>query len=237
MSSPFTLRPAAIALGLATLSVAAGCAGSVKGEIDGDKVGQIDSGFWFYAAEGDDGAVAQVSLATFGGYCDKAVEVVKDATDSYERFFDGDIDQDELGEELADTNADLLPSKYWLFDVAFYAEDEDDFVGDDYDFDAEVPTAAAQVCHQSSALDLVGLFLEGDLTSEDVECFYGRDGDLEITAFGAGGGRVKGRGSVELVDEDGDRAGDVEYTFSVPYCAAYEEALEDFQDLMAENSG
>lgn len=198
-----------------------GCAGGVSGPVDGDAVPQfLSSGF----------ASARVRQDVFGF-------TVVDVDQVIARFYsfygacelvasDFAIQNSESGEEEAQEREQLYqertPKEYWTMDVSITAQDEDDLDGEDLTPGSQNEDFAlgVTICHVTDFPEA-----EGDTLRFDQQCYRGNGGELEF--------RFKSEqfidvfGEVELVEDDGDDAGDVDVSASASWCEPADDELED----------
>lgn len=228
MATRFGVAALALAMGASL----AGCAGSVKGEVDGKKPAAVKSGFWYTAYDGEDGAIVFAVLASVNDYCTVSTKVLQDQTDVVADFIQGRIDEDEANAEIAAISEEHLPSEFWETYAGFLADDMGDFEGDGYDMSGEAPDSVLEIYFHDGYIDWLGLFFSGDAQGTETKYYVSESGGAEVTAFDEDG-VFKGKGEAELIDADGGSAGDVTFSFSVKRCEDYEDALEDFYDLIS----
>ncbi len=208
-----------------------GCAGSVTGELNGDRPANIKSGFWFYNVHQDEGVILEVQLASVSGLCDTATTVLEQQTNAYQDYLEGSADAEELESDFAEIAAAYLPKEYWLTSALFLAEDQDSLVDDGYQMGGEGATAALYVYFLDSSFNFLGVFT-GDSSSQEEKSFLAEDGEAEISRF-TDEKKAVGEGWAEMVDGGGDDAGRVEFTFSVDFCSSYQDAWDELVALFA----
>lgn len=224
-------RSGMVALALAVGVSLAGCAGSVKGEVDGKKPAVVKSGFWYTAYDGEDGVIVYAVLASVNDYCTVSTKVLEDQTGVITDFVEGRIDEDEANAEIAAISEEHLPSEFWETYAGFLAEGMDDLEGDGYDMGGEAPDSVLEIYFHDGYIDWLGLFLAGDGQGTETKYYGSESGSAEVSAFDEDG-TFKGKGEAEMVDSDGGSAGDVTFSFSVQRCEAYEDALQDLYTII-----
>jgi hypothetical protein len=206
---------------LAPLALPVACAGGVSGPVDGDSVPQMmSSGF----------ASARIQQQVFGF-------TVLDVDQVFVRFFsfygacdlvaeDLAIQNSESGREEAEEREELYrertPEQYWSMDVAITAKDEDDIDGEDL-----TPGQSDENFALSVNLCRVEGYpnVENDVLVFDQDCFRADGGELEF--------RFESKryidvfGDLELIEEDGDEAGEVDVSASASWCEPADDELED----------
>lgn len=227
-----------LVLGALLLPTLNACAGSLEGEVDGDAVPPLLSGFW---SEGDAGDLFQVS-ATASSVLDlcgsqtaltrEMVEVVKTMADEVDEDDDADDVYDDLRKASEEAWERYLPEDFWTVSATILIKDEDDFVddydlGEDADIDLENPAfAGVSVCHQEGFLEL-----DDDGSNDNLTCFTGTDGELEVVAF-------DDKGSIEVVletelaesDDLEEDVGDIKASVHVGRCESLDDATKDLED-------
>ena len=207
---------------LVTVSIPVGCAGGVSGPVDGDSVPQMmSSGF----------ASARIRQDVFGF-------TVLDVDQLFARFYsfygacelvadDLSIQNSESGAEEAEEREALYrehsPEQYWSMDVTITAKDEDDIDGEDL-----TPGKSDDNFALAVNLCRVEGFPKVDdngVLVFDQDCFRGDGGELEFRFESER--YIDVFGDVELIEEDGDEAGDVDVSASASWCEPADDELED----------
>lgn len=215
------MRPLISLALLAPLALPVACAGGVSGPVDGDSVPQMmSSGF----------ASARIQQDVFGF-------TVLDVDQVFVRFFsfygacdliaeDLAIQNSESGREEAEEREQLYrertPEQYWAMDVGITAKDEDDLDGEDLTPGSSYDNFALSVtlCRVNGQPDV-----DNDVLVFDQDCFRGDGGELEF--------RFESEryldvfGEVELIEDDGDEAGDVDVSASASWCEPADDELEE----------
>ncbi len=223
--------------GALPLIALAACAGTFDGEVDGDALPPLMSGFWLEG--GGEGFRVNATASTALDLCGataamtrELVEVVKTTADEVDEDDDADDVYDDLEKAYEESWRRHMPENFWTVGASIYVKDDDDLVddyglGEDADLDAENPAfAGVSVCHQEGFLSL-----DDDGSDDNRTCYTSKSGDLEVTAF-------DDRGSIELYfeaelaesDDLDDEVGDVEATLRMGGCAALEDASKDLED-------
>lgn len=215
------MRPLISLALLAPLALPVACAGGVSGPVDGDPVPQLmSSGF----------ASARIQQDVFGF-------TVLDVDQVFARFYsfygscelvadDLAIQNSESGAEEAEEREELYrersPEQYWSLDVTITAKDEDDIDGEDL-----TPGSGDENFALSVTLCRVEGFpkVENDVLVFDQDCFRGDGGELEFRFESER--YLDVAGDVELIEEDGDEAGEVDVSASASWCEPADDELEE----------
>ena len=222
------------------------CAGTFEGEVDGDAVPPLLSGFWL---EGDgDGFQISASAASVLDLCGATTAMTREMTEFVAAQAD-DADKGDDAENVYEGISDYyqevwerhLPEDFWTVSASVFVEDDSDLVddyglGEDADIDFESPAYATfTVCHQEGFPDL-----DDDGSDDNRTCFPASSGELEVVSFDDQGG-IEVTVDAELADPDdlGDDVGDVTATTTVRGCGRsttptrnLEDATEDLRDAL-----
>lgn len=206
---------------VAPLLLPVACAGGVSGPVDGDPVPQLmSSGF----------ASARIRQEVFGF-------TVIDVDQVFARFYsfygacelvaeDLAIQNSEEGAEEAEEREELYqertPEQYWSMDVGITAKDEDDIDGEDLvpGTSDENFTLSVTLCRVKGHPEV-----EDGVLVFDQDCFRGDGGELEFRFESER--YIDVFGDVELIEDDGDEAGEVDVSASASWCESADDELED----------
>lgn len=235
-SRSFSLAPRVVVSALA-LTGAVACAGTFEGEVDGEAVPPLLSGYWL---EGDgEGFQVSATASTALDLCGSATALLREMNDVVSAKadeVDEDDDEEDVYDELADAYEDAwrrhMPEDFWTVGASIFVKDDDDFVddydlGEDADIDFENPAfASVTVCHQEGFLEL-----DDDGSDDNRTCFPAKGGELEVVAF-------DDKGSIELsidaelaeADDLDEEVGDVTASLHMGSCKAADEANKDLED-------
>jgi len=204
-------------LGLTCLFVvvAAGCpAGTVTGQLDGKAVPAFGEAAFGLIAE--EGALA-FGFALPGDSC-------RDGKDVIDAAFSTPDDAAATNEANREVINDKVPEESWYISMILGADDNDDIENDTIELDDPGKLGLVfDVCFQDNDAKII----DGELDN-GADCFSASDGDvvLEIDKKDPKTLRLKGEG-IEMIDGDGDDAGDVNFDVTFSRCADIEEALND----------
>jgi hypothetical protein len=209
----------------------------VSGELNGEPVGPVGSGYWF-KVDVDSDIVVQVVLRSYVNACEVDTEVLDGhvkATEEYQKdllqnLFNPDEANGRYADALEEIDQDILPEDYWSTRIALEADDEDDVAGEIFDIDRQ---GAIRICHQTDYNDYKDVFVDEDADGYRRECFLGEDGEIRIGMF-EDRRSISGDGEAEMVEslDTDDEAGDVTFGFNVEYCDDYEDVYEEGLELI-----
>jgi hypothetical protein len=214
-----------------------GCIGGVSGELNGDAVGPVASGYWF-KTDMDSDIVIQVVLRSYVDACEVDTEVLDGhvkATGDYQQdllqnLFNPDEANGRYADALEEIDQELLPEAYWSTRIALEADDEDEVAGERFDIDRQ---GAIRICNQTDYNDYKDVFVDEDAGGYQRECFIGDDGEIRVSTF-EDRRAISGDGEAEMVEasDPDDSAGDVTFGFNVEHCDDYEDVYEDGLELI-----
>ncbi len=216
------LKPRA-APALLTL-LAASCAGSIAGDVDGQSVPSFGNAAFGIVTQ--DGAGGVFGFALPGDSCADGADLL-DLEDAASRA-EGKAEIEAANEDIADLINERLPIDSWYILMFLIAEDEDDIEDDRVDLeDQDTLSLSFTVCQQD---DHAEVDADGKLDN-GADCYTARQGDVDVsidedaTRFGVVGKEI------ELHDKDDDDVGDVDIDVQFSRCAAIDEELDDaFRD-------
>jgi hypothetical protein len=239
------MKPArTLALVAAAHAVTACSVGKISGEVDGSFVPAFHTGMVFEASgvsDADD-YVALTAFYTFSNGCDLVAEQMDVRAEAAADLGAADdvSDLEELIDAVADFEADKLPDDYWAAYVVLAGEDDNDI---EDDFDIEDDTVSVVVCHHSGAVDVDRDELEAALLPDFAapfakdsarDCYVAEEGEVRVSLYQESGS-ISLVAEVELVDDEGDDAGEIELGGLGGYCGnaegAVEGLFEEFRDL------
>lgn len=206
-----------------------GCGSSIKGEVDGDKVKPLSSGFWIAVGSGDDEAIYAVAT-TVPSACAAFAELYDAQTEAYKDFAEG-FDVDALVDDMEAAEQDNLPEEFWATNIALDADpDDDEDVEGEYDVQDD--EMFLNIVHQRGYTDYEKVYIEQDSDGYQADSFYAEEGVLDVKSFKDEGG-LSAKGELALRDMDDKNAGDVALNLSVSYCEEAEDAYADYLDVLA----
>lgn len=227
-----------IALALAAL---AGCAGgNVDGEIDGDFVPNFRTGMVVAANQltDDDDEVALAVFTTFSDGCGLLAEHLDVKAYGIRGITNGD-DVEELIDDVRDFEETNLPDDYWVAYVVLAGENQRDI---EDNFNVEDDAGGAIICHHTGAVDaprdqpqaaLLPDFLAPTYKDANRECYAAEEGEIRVSLYD--GKAISLVAEVELIDDEGDDAGEVRLSGMGGSCAATADAvdglLEELEDM------
>ena len=193
------------------LALASGCAGSVRGDIDGDSIPT------FYDAalggvETDNGFLL-VGYNLPGDSCEDGADLVAGASDD--------------ADDRADTTNELVPVGDWQTQLLLNGSSFNDLKNETYDLS---DTDNEVVIQLSFCLQKREAEVEDDVLDLGADCYFVADGDL---TFELGDDeqqlRIVSDGELEVVDTDGDDVGDVTVDITFKGCEAL---IDEVKDLL-----
>lgn len=202
---------------------AGGCAGSIRGEIDGTEVppfasaafgtGDLTNGSLLIGFASDDGCSHGSGL----------VDLLKDATEAQ-------TEQD--GEDVRDRSMDWtneLAIDSWYVTAVLGAEDEVDFRDELVDLSEATPAVNMNVslCRRKREARI----REGQLENGS-ECYRASDGDLRVSQATPDELSLVSDGNIKFIDGEGDTAGRVDLEFTFRRCDALSEGTQDYIDAL-----
>jgi hypothetical protein len=219
-------------LSVLALSGCGGCIGGVSGELNGETVDPVGSGYWF-KHDMDSDIVVQVVLRSYPEACETDTEVLDahlKATEEWGQdllrnlFNPGEANR-RYADALEEIDEEMLPETYWSTRIAFEADDEDEVEGDAFDITRQ---GTIRICDQEDYNDYQDVFVDDDGSGYKRTCFVGEDGEIRISSF-VDRESIAGDGEAEMVeaDDQDDSAGDITFGFNVPHCDDYEDVYED----------
>lgn len=207
---------------LAAAMATSACAGGVGGTVNDEGVPRFSSSsvvstslvnFNLFGINVDRDIV-HVQFVTYLGGCEVLAEDL--------HIQNTESDLEERAQEREQLYRERTPQDWWSLTLDITAEDETDIDGEEIDVGGNNDQSlSAVLCHNKDFPEANGANLEFD-----DDCFAAEDGELEI-AFAKKQGISVG-GALELNDEDGDAAGDVDVSGSASFC---EIADDEFDDL------
>lgn len=230
-----------LALALALHAVAGCSVAKLQGEVDGEHVPSFHTGMIFEANKmtSDDDIVAVAAFYSFSGGCDVVAEQTDVKADGIQGLGAGD-DAEELIDEVRSFEEDNLPEEYWAAYVVLAGKNESD-IEDDFDIQDDV--VAVTVCHHTGAVDapredpaaaLLPDFAAPFFKDANRECFGAEEGEVRVSLYD--GKSISLVAEVELVDDEGDDAGEVELGGLGAHCAPVQDAMDglfdEYADLM-----
>ncbi|HNC99652.1 MAG TPA: hypothetical protein PKY30_01985 [Myxococcota bacterium] len=206
-----------------------GCGSSIKGDVDGDKVKPLSSGFWFAVGSGNNEGIYAVATSVPSA-CKVFTEVYDAQADAY-RDFAKDFDVDTLVDDMEAAEQDNLPEEYWATSVALDADpDDDEDVEGEYD--VEDDEVFINVIHQRGYTDYEKVYVDQDSDGYQTDSFYADEGVLDVKSF-KDEGSLSGSSELALRDTDDKNAGDVTLNLSVSYCEDAEDAYAGYLEVLA----
>src|SRR3990167_2205487 len=213
-------------------SLLAGCSvAKLKGEVDGDEVPSFHTGMIFEANKltSDDDTVAVAAFYTFSDGCGLVAEQMDVKADGIQGLSDGK-DVEDLIDDVKEFEEERLPEEYWAAYVMIAGENANDI---EDDFDIEEDAVSVLVCHHRGAVDaareepaaaLLPDFAGATGKDSNRDCYWAEEGDVRVSLYD--GKSVSLVAAVELVDDEGDDAGEVELGGVGAHCPATESAVE-----------
>ena len=206
-----------------------GCGSSIKGDVDGDKVKPLSSGFWFAVGSGNNEGIYAIATSVPSA-CQTFADVYDAQADAY-KAFSRDFDTETLVADMESAEQDNLPEEYWATSIALDADpDDDEDVEGEYD--VEDDEVFINVVHQRGYTDYEKVYIEQDSDGYQADSFYADEGVLDVKSF-KDEGSLSAQGDLALRDTDDKNAGDVTLSLSVSYCEDAEDAYANYVDVLA----
>lgn len=224
--------------------------GRVLGEVDGEDVPAFRTGIVFEAneiTEADD-TVAVAAFYTFSDGCELVAEHMDAKADAVRNLTDSNDSFEDIADDVKSFEAKNLPDDYWAAYVVVAAEDEGD-IEDEHDVESgdAGEGSGVLVCHHTGAVDApndniqAALFPEFFLPfaeDDNRDCFVAEEGEVVVSKYD--GKTIQLTAEVELKDDEGDDAGDIEIGAAAARCDETESAvdgvIEELQALQAASS-
>lgn len=205
-----------------------GCGSSIKGEVDGEKVKPLSSGFWFAVGSGDNQGLFAIA-ASVPSACLTFAEVYNAQAAAYTNFAES-FDADALVKDMEAAEQDNLPEEYWATSIALKVDPNDEDVEGEYD--AQDDELFLNIVHQRGYTDYEKVYIEQDSDGYQADSFYAEEGILDVKSFNVDGA-LSAKGELSLRDANEKNAGDVTLNLSASYCVYAEEAYADYLDVLA----
>ena len=210
---------------LGLILLAGGCTNVVNGEIDGQKPGWMQSGFWI---ESPVGSGITVYLFSFPNACQKQIDFSEESFAVYEDFPSFELTEEELREVAERMDAlqrEYRPAEYWSVIFGIWEASADDISGESYEFAGT--DAFLSVGHALDYADYEAMLIDGDLEAMNMDS-YGASGGEAVLQSMSDGERLKGAVTAELQSSSFDDpepvdAGEIDFDFSVKRCEGFEE--------------
>ncbi len=244
LAAPATV--AALALPFSGCSV-----GKVTGEVDGDRVPAFLTGLVFEANEitDADDTVAIAAFYTFSNGCELVSEQMDAKADAVRSLSSGD-DFEDIADDVRSFEEKNFPEDYWAAYVIVAAEDKGD-IEDAHDIEADSDDITdVLVCHHTGAVDapsdniqaaVLPDFFAPFSQDDNRDCFVAEEGEVRVSLYD--GKTISLVAEVELKDDEGDDAGDIELGALAAHCEDAEssvdgiiEEAQDFESAQAASS-
>lgn len=209
--------------------------GKITGEIDGDLVPAFTSGLVFEAsaATPEEDYIAVAAFYTFSNACELVAQQMDARADAVTDIgaAENENDVEKAIDTVKDFEAANLPDDYWAAYVALAGDNENDI---EDSFDIEEDPAGVVVCHHTGAVDVerddflaavLPAFAEPFANDSNRDCFEASEGDVRVSIYEESKS-ISLVSESELVDDEGDDAGEIELGAVASYCAQTESAIE-----------
>lgn len=206
-----------------------GCGSSIKGEVDGDKVKPLSSGFWFAIGSDDDEAIYAVATSVPSA-CQSLTAMYDAQAQAYKDFAKG-FDVDALVADMEAAEQDNLPEEYWAVSVALDADPDD---GEDVEgeYNVEDEEVFINLVHQRGYTDWKKVYVDQDSDGYQADSFGATEGVMDVKSFKDEGG-LSASGDLALRDTDDKDAGEVTLHLSVSYCEEAEDAYANYLEVLS----
>jgi hypothetical protein len=199
--------------------------GVIQGEVDGDKVPALNSGFWYSEGSGEREHLVVVA-ASEPDSCEIFSALYSAFAEAYQDFATS-FDVGALIDDLTDAETENVPEEYWVSTATLQVDpDDEEDVIDSYDLDDN--DATYTIYHKTDYTEWDEILTSP--SADHTDYFNAEDGELEVTGFSEDGA-VSIKGTAELVDEDGDSEGEIGVRFYVRYCEEAEDAVEEYNEF------
>ena len=216
---------------LLILGLLIGCGSRIAGNVEGQKVGPLPSGFWYVLGSGDDEIIV-ADVFSFPGACEVETTYLKEVTDVYASY-KTTLDQDALLDGLEDAEKGNLPEDYWNFNLTLDADpDEADGVETEYNINEDHEDGSFSGSHKQAYTDWEAVRVQNDSGGYHIATYYSEDGIATVTKF-KDEKLLKAEVEAQLQDVNKDDVGDVVLHYKVPYCPDFEDAYADYLTELA----